>query len=116
MGAETAFPGASKFENLILLSQLVFELEQFELDWHFSFFGWGTESRNRLPPKFTQRMFHVYPIYVLTFKFLPFAVLKLDRFRPLVAEKPLILHGNNKGSSDAKRLGLAEDLITSCNV
>ena len=36
--AETSFPGGSKFENFILILQLVFEPEQFELSIGISIF------------------------------------------------------------------------------
>ena len=41
MGAETAFPGAPKFEHFILLLLLVFKLEQFEPSIGISVFWLG---------------------------------------------------------------------------
>ena len=87
VGAEIAFPSASKFENFILLLQSVFELERFEPPIGLS----GFWLRN--PYHATDR-----PQYFkfLNFKFLPLAVSKLLRFQPLVAEKPLNLDGKKQ--------------------
>ena len=59
VGVETTSPGASNFETFVLLPLLVFELQRFESLIGFSCFTWKPVSRNRLPPKFAQRLFPV---------------------------------------------------------
>ena len=51
MGAETAFPGASKFKTFIFLRQLVFELELFKPPIEIWVFGLETHITGPIVPK-----------------------------------------------------------------
>ena len=60
MGAKIACPDASKFETLITLVRLVFELELFEPTIGILGFGWETRITRPISPKiFTKKNLYV---------------------------------------------------------
>ena len=88
---------------------IVFELELFEPSIGFSFLAWKRISRDRLPPRFIQRLFHRHPFTVSSeFQVSALAVLKKLRFRPVVAEKPLILFEKKKTTTTKNNLGASD--------
>ena len=96
MEAEITFSGVSEFENFILLLQLVFELERFELRLAFQFLSLGTCITRPIAPKvctnFVPNALHLSSEFqVSTFRRFEVKAISASGYRKL-----LILREKNK--------------------
>ena len=94
MGAETISTCSPKFKISILLPHLVYELEQFESSMVFQFFGFETHIMGPINPKICTKA--VFPHLSSEFQKSTSSCFEILQFTPLVAEKPLILHGKKQ--------------------